>query len=133
MRVKALCFNILEGETLEVKQTPYGAVGTLYTDDRIEAVWVSKQYEAIDPDWFSSPVVDLIIVMQGKLKVEFEAPDEPSRVLEPGELMVLPPLTRCRAYRWPRESKDATVFLAVYPGDVTQAHGSTPTWEDGDF
>jgi hypothetical protein len=34
---------------------------------------------------------------------------------EAGDLLVLPANTRCRAYRWPRDSRTAAVFLAVYP------------------
>jgi quercetin dioxygenase-like cupin family protein len=55
------------------------------------------------------------VVLQGQLKVEFEAPDQADRVLKPGDLLVLPAHTRCRAYRWPRDQVQATVFLAVYP------------------
>jgi quercetin dioxygenase-like cupin family protein len=76
---------------------------------------VKKQGEEIDPDWFSQPMVDLILVVQGKLKMEFERSDLPPCVLEPGDMIVLPPNTRCRCYSWPRESESATVFLAVYP------------------
>ena len=36
-------------------------------------------------------------------------------VLALGDLLVLPPNTRCRAYRWPRDRQAATVFFAVYP------------------
>jgi len=30
-------------------------------------------------------------------------------------LLVLPPDTHCRAYRWPREAEEATIFFTVYP------------------
>jgi hypothetical protein len=71
--------------------------------------------EAIDPDWFESQRVDLLIVVAGRLRVDFERWREPSRVLGVGDVLVLPPRTKCRAYRWPRTSRRATVFLAVYP------------------
>ncbi|HSB39858.1 MAG TPA: hypothetical protein VLD13_12280 [Gaiellaceae bacterium] len=29
--------------------------------------------------------------------------------------LILDAGTRCRAYRWPREAPEATVFLAAYP------------------
>jgi quercetin dioxygenase-like cupin family protein len=108
-------FNLLEAEALEISETPFGRVGRLHSGEGIEAVWVSKQDEAVDPDWFSQPMVDLIVVLQGQLKVEFEAMEEPDRALDPGDLLVLPADTRCRAYRWPRDQEGATVFLAVYP------------------
>ena len=60
-------------------------------------------------------MVDLVLVLQGKLKMEFERTDIALRVLESGDMVVLPSDTRCRAYRWPRETEEATVFLAVYP------------------
>ena len=69
----------------------------------------------IDAEWFSQPTVDLLIVPQGQLRVEFEQTHQASVVLGPGELLVLPPHTRCRAYRWPRDRQEATIFLAVYP------------------
>lgn len=70
---------------------------------------------AVDENWFSSDEVDLILVVQGQLKFEFESPGEPDRVLSVGEVLVLPAGERCRAYRWPRDAPEATVFVAAYP------------------
>jgi hypothetical protein len=108
-------FRLSQGDALEVKTTPFGSVGKVFSGEGIEAVWVRKEGEAIDPGWFSQPVVDLILVVQGKLKVEFENHDLASKVLEIGDLLALPSNTRCRAYRWPREAKEPTLFFAVYP------------------
>lgn len=108
-------FTILQDQALEVTQSAFGSVGRLFTGEGLEAVWVKKEAEEIDPGWFVQPMVDLILVVQGMLRVEYERPDLNPRVLEPGELLVLPANTRCRAYRWPREAKEGTVFLAVYP------------------
>ena len=108
-------FRILDQEALDVKPTPFGTVGTVFHGEGIEAVWVSKKDEGIDPDWFLQSTVDLILVIQGQLRVEFEDKALAPRVLEPGELLVLPANTRCRAYRWPRTRKEPSVFLAVYP------------------
>jgi quercetin dioxygenase-like cupin family protein len=108
-------FRILHEEALEVHSSPFGSVGELFRDEGLEAVWVRKENEEIDPGWFSQPVVDLILVVQGKLRVEFERADLLPSMLEPGDLLVLPPNTRCRAYRWPRDAEEAAVFLAVYP------------------
>ncbi len=112
---KPQVFHILRQDALAIKDTPFGSVGRVFSGEGIEAVWVRKQDEEIDADWFSQPQVDLILVVEGKLKVEFERTDLSSCVLEPGDLLVLPGHTRCRAYRWPRDAKEATVFLAVYP------------------
>jgi quercetin dioxygenase-like cupin family protein len=112
-------FRILREDALDVKHTPFGSVGKVFSGEGIEAVRVSKQDEAIDPEWFSQSTVDLILVVQGQLHVEFEQHDLASQVLDPGDLLVLPADTRCRAYRWPRERREPTVFVAVYP--VTRA------------
>ncbi len=108
-------FDILSNAALEITHSPYGSVGKLFTGEGLEAVWVKKDAEEIDPGWFSQPMVDLILVAQGQLRVEFERSDLEPRLLKPGELLILPANTRCRAYRWPREAKQGTVFLAVYP------------------
>ena len=116
-------FHILAGDALEVADTPTGSVGRVFSGEGVEAVWVSKQDEAIDPDWFSQSTVDLIVVLQGQLRVEFEAGGYPPRVLDLGDLLVLPANTRCRAYRWPRDRVAATVFLAVYPSEFAHSAG----------
>lgn len=67
--------------------------------------------------------MDLILVIQGQLKFEFESPGLPDRVLGVGEVIVLPPGERYRAYRWPRdatEATEATIFVAAYPAGQTE-------------
>ena len=108
-------FNLLKGDALEITQSPFGSVGRMFTGQGLEAVWVKKEGEEIDPAWFSQPMVDLILVVQGQLKVDLESPGQAPCILNPGELLILPPNTRCRAYRWPREAREGTIFLAVYP------------------
>ena len=108
-------FNVLRGQARQVRCTPFGDVGTVFSGSAIEMVWVSKLAEPIDPNWFSSDEIDLILVVQGRLKVEFESPSQPDRVLSAGEVLVLPARQRCRAYRWPRDRREATVFVAAYP------------------
>jgi quercetin dioxygenase-like cupin family protein len=107
-----------------VRDTPYGRVGLLHSDRNIEVVWVSKQAEAVDPGWFSSSAVDILVVLQGNLRVEFQSPGEDVAVMQPGDVMVLPPNCACRAYRWPRDVPEATIFIAVYPtkGDGHDGH-----------
>lgn len=117
-------FNVLRGEAERVSETPYGAVGQLFTGEGVEAVWVAKRAEEVDPGWFSQGSVDLILVLQGELRFEFERADLKPRVLGPGDFMTLPANTRCRAYRWPRDRKEASLFVAVYPtvGPVGLTH-----------
>jgi quercetin dioxygenase-like cupin family protein len=112
---KPQVFDILSEDALEITHSPYGSVGRLFTGEGLEAVWVKKEAEEIDPGWFVQPMVDLILVVQGELKVEYERPDLEPRILKPGEMLMLPPNLRLRAYRWPREAEQASIFLAVYP------------------
>ncbi len=119
-------FHLLQGEALDVWHAQTGDVGRVFRGAGIEAVWVSKQDEAIDCQWFSQASVDLIAVIQGQLRVEFAEVGRDPVVLDPGDLLVLPANTCCRAFRWPRESREATVFLAVYPlpsADARPVHG----------
>jgi hypothetical protein len=115
-------FRALRGEASEIRQTPYGSVGTLYAGRDIEAVWVAKENEEIDPGWFSQSSVDVLCVLQGQLHVEYADASLPATTLRPGDVLILPPQTRCRAYRVPREATEATVFLAVYPPPTSAAH-----------
>ena len=106
--------NVLRGEASQVRSTPFGDVGTVFSGRGIEMIWASKLAEPIDPDWFSSDEVDLILVVQGQLKSEFASPGQPDQVLSAGEVLVLP-AGAVPAYRWPREAREATVFVAAYP------------------
>ncbi|HTZ92662.1 MAG TPA: pyridoxamine 5'-phosphate oxidase family protein [Streptosporangiaceae bacterium] len=108
-------FNVLRGEANNVRSTPFGDVGTVFSGRSMELVWVSKHGEPVDDSWFRMKAVDLIMVLQGQLKFEFESPDHHDRVLEAGDLLVLPAEARCRAYRWPRDASQATIFVAAYP------------------
>ncbi len=108
-------YRIPGREALDVRKSTTGEVGRLFTGEGIEAVWVLKKGEKIDSEWFTQKSVDLIIVLQGKLKVEFKDKVFESRIMEPNDLLVLSPNTSCRAYRWPRSTKKPTIFLALYP------------------
>jgi uncharacterized protein len=108
-------FDVLHGGAGELRSGPFGDVGTMFSGHGIEVVWVSKLGESVDDNWFWSHEEDVILVVQGQLKVEFETPDQPDRVLGIGEALVLPPRMRCRAYRWPRDASQATIFVAAYP------------------
>jgi hypothetical protein len=112
-RIRVL--RLLNGERSPERSGPTGDVGTIFRGSGFEAVWVRKQAEAIDSSWFSQNGVDLLFVVQGRLRVEFEDPHEPKRTLEVGDVLVLPARTKCRAYRWPRAARGPTVFIAVYP------------------
>ncbi len=82
--------NILRGQASRVRSTPFGEVGTVFSGQGIEMVWVSKPAEPIDENWFSSDEADLILVVQGQLKFEFESTTQADRALRVGEVLVLP-------------------------------------------
>lgn len=110
-----LVFNVLAGEASHIRATPFGDVGTVFSGQRMEFVWVSKHGEPVDENWFSMKEVDLIMVVQGQLRLEFDSPAQRDRILNVGEALVLPADARCRAFRWPRDSDHATIFVAAYP------------------
>jgi quercetin dioxygenase-like cupin family protein len=107
--------DLLANQRPGERSTPYGSVWDVLSADGLEAVVVVKDGEEIDPGWFSSEVVDLIVLLRGRLRVEFERSAQPSLTMKPGQLLVIGPGVRCRAYRWPRSSPRPAVFLAVYP------------------
>lgn len=115
-------FNVLKGEAPRVEKTPYGAVGTMVDDAVIEVVWVAKQDEAVDPEWYSQEELDVLYLVRGMLRVEFADEPSASRPLGEGDLLVIPPGTRCRAYRWPRESRNPAIFVAITPRGAAAAH-----------
>ena len=106
--------NVLRGEAMETRSTAFGEVGTLFSGPKIECVWVRKLDEQVDPGWFQSDQVDLMLVVQGGLKVEFESETYADTLLQVGDLLVLPAGVRCRAYRWPRDAQNASIFVAAY-------------------
>ena len=98
---------------MAVRQTRYGSVEEVHAGADLEAWWILKEDEAIEP----APAVmdrdDLLYVAEGSLRLELEG-REPF-VLRAGELFVIPAGTPFRGYRWPRESGKRCRFLAVAP------------------
>jgi hypothetical protein len=126
-----LVLRTLAGEAAgAVRGTPYGSVGTVLDCDSTEVVWVCKQDEDIDPGWFSQPDTDVLCVVAGQLRVEFKADHGMTMTLRRGDVLVLPPDMACRAYRWPRNSAQAAVFLAVTArsgrAGQEEGHGAAP-------
>lgn len=107
--------SVLSGEAAHVRRTPFGDVGTVFSGPDLEVVWVSKLGEPVDEHWFCSHDPDVILVVQGELKFEFEDPGQPDLVLGVGDVLTLPAQTRCRAYSWPRHAGQQAVFVAAYP------------------
>jgi len=114
VKSNARIFRVLSREAVSIHHSLTGDVGLIYSGHGIEAVWVSKVAEKIDRRWFRQHEADLLVVIRGRLRVEFPERDSATKTLGPGDVLVLPPETPCRAYRWPREARRPTVFVAVY-------------------
>jgi len=116
--------NVLSGEAAHIRRTPFGDVGTVFSGPDLEVVWVSKLGEPVDEHWFSSHDPDVILVVQGELKFEFEDPGQADLVLSVGDVLTLPAQTRCRAYSWPRHAGQHSVFVAAYPAGRAASRAS---------
>lgn len=91
--------------------TRYGSVENVHAGADLEAWWILKEDEAIEPGPAMMDRDDLIYVAEGSLRLELEG-REPL-VLRAGELFVIPAGTLFRGYRWPREGGERCRFLAV--------------------
>ena len=97
-------------EARETRETPYGSVGLVHDGADLQAWWIWKDDEAVDPEWSEMEREDLLYVIEGTLRLELEG--EPPRDLSTGECFVIPAGRRFRGYRWPREGAPC-LFLAV--------------------
>lgn len=107
--------DLLGPERPAGRSTPYGSVWDVVSEHGLGAALIVKEGEEIDPGWFFPGVVDLLLCLRGRLRVEFADGAAPPLTMRAGQLLVIEPGTRCRAYRWPRSSPRPAVFLAVYP------------------
>jgi mannose-6-phosphate isomerase-like protein (cupin superfamily) len=101
-------------EARAVTETPYGSVGVLCSSPDLKAWWIRKEDEEIDPEWKVHSRDDLLYVVSGRLKLELRG--SAALVLEAGDVFVIPAATAFRGYRWPRDSDEPCLFLAVAPG-----------------
>jgi mannose-6-phosphate isomerase-like protein (cupin superfamily) len=97
-------------EASERRETPYGDVGVVHDGADLQAWWIWKADDAIDPDWGALEREDLLYVIEGTLRLELEG--DPPRDLTAGECFVIPAGRRFRGYRWPRDGEPC-LFLAV--------------------
>ncbi len=102
---------------MAVRETPYGSVEEVHAGADLEAWWILKDDEAIEPGRAVMDRDDLLYVAEGSLRLELEG-REPF-VLDAGELFVIPAGTPFRGYRWPREGGQRCRFLAVAPAGAT--------------
>ncbi len=108
--------SIRRREAVEITETPYGSVGLLHTGRELNVWWIRKEREEIDPEWTIFTRDDVLYVVEGSVKLEIRG--EPSRILEAGDVFVIEAGTAFRGYRWPRDSNEPCLFLAVSAADV---------------
>lgn len=102
--------NVDALDAIESRETPYGSVGVVHDGADLQAWWIRKDGEAIDPEWSTAEREDLLYVIGGTLRLELEG--EPPRDLRRGDCFVIPSGRRFRGYRWPRDGEPC-LFLAV--------------------
>ena len=104
--------NLIARQALSTEESPFGAVGVVHSGADLQAWWIWKDGEEVEPTLAVMDRDDLLCVLQGSLRVELEGGE--SRVLGAGELYVIPAGTPFRGYRWPRAG-EPSLFLAVAP------------------
>ncbi len=102
---------------MAIRQTPYGSVEEVHAGQDLEAWWIFKDGEEVEPGCSVMDHDDLLYVAEGSLRLELEG-REPF-VLHQGEVFVIPARTPFRGYRWPRERGETCRFLAVAPAGAT--------------
>ena len=108
--------SVRRGDALDVTGSPYGAVGLVHSGRELNVWWIRKEREEIDPAWTIFTRDDVLYVVEGSLKLELRG--QPSHVLEAGDVFVIEAGTAFRGYRWPRDSDEPCIFLAVSRADV---------------
>jgi len=113
--------NLLSGEGLTYSETPYGRVAVVASLPGFRAAWIYKDQEFIDPSLDVKYVDDLIVMLEGGLKLELRG-DEPQDIeLRPGDAFVIPAGVPFRGYRYPRDQAQPTIFLGIYPHEEGSA------------
>ncbi len=108
--------DVIARQALSQKDSPFGTVGVLHAGSDLEAWWIWKDGEEVDPTLAVADRDDLLYVIRGSLRLELEG-REPV-VLRAGELFVIPAGMPFRGYRWPRDGEPC-LFLAVAPAGTT--------------
>jgi mannose-6-phosphate isomerase-like protein (cupin superfamily) len=109
--------DLIARQALSKRDSPYGVVGVVHAGSDLEAWWVWKDDEDVEPTLAVMDHDDLLYVVQGSLRLELEGRDEPI-TLRAGEVHVIPANTPFRGYRWPRSGQPC-LFLAVAPAGAT--------------
>ena len=106
--------NLLSGEGITHHETPYGRVAVVASQPEFEVAWIYKEDEPVDPSLSTMEVDDVIVVLQGGLKLELRGEEPHDIVLGPGDVFTIPAGVPFRGYRYPREQTQPTIFLGIY-------------------
>ena len=113
-----MVFDVVAREAVEVQDSPYGSVGVLHEGPDLKAWWIWKEREEIEPDWSMLTREDFPYVVRGALRLEFLDAPEGGVTVEAGESYVIPAGKAFLGYRWPRESSEPCLFVAVSRADA---------------
>lgn len=102
-------------EAAAVEISPYGSVGVVHSGSDLEAWWIWKDDEEVEPTLAVVDREDLLYIIKGSLRLELDGGE--SHVLQSGEAFVIPAGVPFRGYRWPRDG-DPCLFLAVAPAEA---------------
>jgi len=91
-------------------------VGVVHAGADLDAWWIWKDDEDLEPTRAVMDREDLLYIIKGSLKLELDGQE--SRIIDPGELFVIPAGTPFRGYRWPRDGEPC-LFLAIAPAGAT--------------
>lgn len=108
--------DVVGRQALATKASRFGTVGTVHSGRDLDAWWIWKDAEEMEPTMAVMDHDDLLYVVRGALRLEL-AEDE-GHVISAGEVFVIPAGTAFRGYRWPRDGEPC-LFLAVAPAGTT--------------
>jgi mannose-6-phosphate isomerase-like protein (cupin superfamily) len=89
-------------------------VGQLFAGEGVGVLWVSKRTGQLDSHWFQHPETGVLVVLRGRLLVEFKEKKHGPQTLGPGDVLVVPPNTDFRANSAPHGAAEPALFLTVY-------------------
>ena len=113
--------NLLSGDGINWRESQYGRGAVVATQPGFEIFWIHKDQEAVDPSLLTMEVDDVLIVLQGELKLELRGDEPQDIVLGPGDMFTIPARVPFRGYRYPRDQVGPTVFIAVYQREAVPA------------
>lgn len=102
-----------EGRLVPSSERPHSAVGRVVLADDARGLEIYEYRATRDEDldvWFSHEGDKVLHVIDGRLRVEFERPDEPDRVLGPGDTIIH---TGTIPHRWSVVDEAVHLYLVV--------------------